>query len=92
MKRVTTMLAAAGALALLGAATPARADGWHHDRDWHGRAGHDHGWHRRPGWYGGYAAGPPVYYAPPAYYYPPPVYYAPPSVWFSAPGVSVGIN
>ena len=93
MQRVTTLLAAAGALAVLAAAVPAQARGWDHG-GWHGHAWH-HGWHGPHGWHGGYVSGPPAYYPPPVYYapaYPAPAYVAPPSVWFSTPGLSVGIN
>ncbi len=71
-------LATCGAVALLAAAAPARADWDHRDGwGWHGRDWHD-GWHGRWG-----GPPPPVYrpwaYAPPpAVYYPPPAYYAPP--------------
>jgi hypothetical protein len=89
IKRVTTLLAAAGAVAMLATAGPAMAQDWHHDNHWHG--------HDDPHWHGGYGPGyyaPPVYYAPPPVVYaPPPAYYAPPpAIVFSTPGVTVGIN
>ncbi len=72
-----------GAIGLLFAATPAKAD-------WYGP-----GWHRH--WYGGpyWRYGPPGYYyaPPPVVYSAPPVVYAPPPppVYYS-PGVSFGVT
>jgi hypothetical protein len=85
MKRVTTILAAACALAVLAASVPAKAD-WNHDHGWRDRDWHGHYWHGYPGDAPGYYVSPPVIYAPP------PDYYAPPAIVFAPPGVSVGIN
>ena len=88
MRLIPIVMAAACAVALVGVASPARADGRHDGGGWHRPDGRD-GWHRREGnWRDGgwrrgeredgegyrpvYGYAPPVYYAPPAYYGPPP--------------------
>ena len=71
------VLAALGAVFILGAAAPAFADG----DDWRRHERREHEWREHHGWRPGYQG--PVYYAePPVYYAPPPVYYAPPVVTF----------
>jgi hypothetical protein len=83
MQRLTTILAAAGALAVLATAIPAQAE-WHHD--WHGGRGwYDHGWHGRAGYAPGYVIAPPVVYAPPS------VYLGPPAIVIAPPPIAVGV-
>jgi hypothetical protein len=90
MRAHRIVLAAAGALSVLAAVAPARAD-WDHDgwrrREWreHERREHEwreHEWRRherhQPGYV--YAPPPPVIYRPPAYSAPPAVYAPPPGV------------
>ncbi|MBO0711901.1 MAG: hypothetical protein J2P47_11555 [Acetobacteraceae bacterium] len=85
MRRCTTVLAAAGAVAVGGIATSALAEPRDHPhrewreahRDWHG-----HGPHGATGYGYGYYPPPPVVYAPPpAYYNAPPVVYGVPGYY-----------
>lgn len=82
MRARSLVLAALGAVFVLGAAAPAFADrdDWRR-HEW--REHREHEWREHRGWDRGYYA-PPVYYAPPTYYAPPPVYYN--------PGVSFGFT
>lgn len=92
MRAFPTILAAAGAIGLMAAASvPARADWDHHDHGWHHRDW-DGGWQR--GWYRPRVYVPPavVYRPPPRVYYAPPyAYYAPPA-YYAAPGVTFGFT
>jgi len=90
MRMIRTMLlggVAIASLAAIAAATPARADDWHHDyrRDWH-----------RPGPRVGVVVAPPpgAYYAPPppVVVAPPAVVVAPPPVVIAPPVVALGIG
>ncbi|MDQ2802834.1 MAG: hypothetical protein M3Y41_09165 [Pseudomonadota bacterium] len=90
MKPLTTVLTAACALGVMGAATTAKADGdnWHRG----GYGPHEH--HDYDGrWRQGYRYAPPpaYYYAPqPRYYAQPPVYsYGPPQVYYGPPAGGV---
>ena len=71
MKTRSVVLAALGAVFVLGAATPAFAD---YD-DWRSREWREHEWrehhHHHHHWRQEYYAPPRVYYAPPTYYYEP---------------------
>jgi hypothetical protein len=49
MRKATLIIAAAGAIGVLAAAAPARADwhhGWHH-HNWYHHAWREHAWHRQ---------------------------------------------
>ena len=93
MKLIPIVMAAACAVALAAAVSPARADGSHGRGGWQRPDGGGEGWHQRDrGWRdGGWRRDDrgddgegyrPVYgYAPPVYYAPP-AYYAPPRVTF----------
>jgi hypothetical protein len=94
MRAQRIVLAAAGGLAVLAAAIPARADwdGWRRhewrERAWREREWQRHHWHQ-PGY--AYVPPPPVIYRPPpAIYRPPPAYYAPPPVYAPPPGPGWG--
>ena len=70
MKTRSVVLAALGAVFVLGAATPASAD---YD-DWRNREWREHEWreqHHHHHWRQEYYAPPRVYYAPPRVYYAP---------------------
>ena len=75
-----------GALALLAAASAARADWDNGGHEWRDRDWREHEWrrfHHREGPFL-YAPPPPVVYAPPPprYSAPPPAYYAPPPGYY----------
>jgi len=80
MKIHKWIMGAVAAAALIFAATPAEAHGWH---------GHGHyGWHRH-GYYHGYG---PVFYGGPYYNYGYPYGYYPYPGYYYGPGVSIGFG
>lgn len=93
MRVIPVLLAAAGALGVVAAAsTPARADwddhdGWRRhewrEHEWRERRWREHEWRERA--WGAYAPPPAYYVPPPVVYAPPPAYYVPPPAYYAPP-------
>jgi len=91
MKRVTTILAAMGAVAVLASALPAFADEAYRDQTWRGPLWQDQTRLAYPAYLPGYAY-QPSYQPPPTVVDAPPPAFSAPTVVFTSPGVTIGID